>query len=47
VVILEAMKTEIKISAGEENVGMKVVGLARGIREGSVVKPGDKLRYFE
>lgn len=47
VVILEAMKTEIKISAGEENVGLKVVGLAQGIREGSVVKAGDKLLYFE
>lgn len=47
VVILEAMKTEIKISAGEENVGLKVVGLAQGIREGTAVKAGDKLLYFE
>lgn len=47
VVMLEAMKTEIKISAGEENVGLKVVGLAQGIRERSVVKAGDKLLYFE
>ncbi|KAF7341805.1 Urea carboxylase [Mycena sanguinolenta] len=43
VVILEAMKTEIPIKAGESNVGKTVKGLNKGIREGASVGPGDPL----
>jgi len=46
VVIIDAMKTEIKISVGEENVRLKVTSLTQGIREGSIVQAGDKLLYF-
>ncbi|EJD01957.1 uncharacterized protein FOMMEDRAFT_109008 [Fomitiporia mediterranea MF3/22] len=46
VAILEAMKTEINITAGEENVGLKVSGFAKGIKEGSTVQAGDKLMFF-
>ncbi|KAJ6506862.1 allophanate hydrolase subunit 2-domain-containing protein [Mycena sanguinolenta] len=42
-IILEAMKTEIPIKAGESNVGKTVKGLNKGIREGSSVSPGDPL----
>ena len=44
--ILEAMKTEINVLAGEENVGLKVSGFAKGIREGTTVQAGDKLVFF-
>ncbi|KAJ7114363.1 urea carboxylase [Mycena epipterygia] len=43
VAILEAMKTEIPIKAGEGNIGKKVGGSAKGIREGASVRPGDNL----
>ena len=43
VMILEAMKTEINIEAGEEAIGLTVVGLARGVREGASVRAGDPL----
>ncbi|OCH84481.1 urea carboxylase [Obba rivulosa] len=42
-VILEAMKTEIKVEAGDENVGRTVAGFAKGIREGATVNAGDIL----
>lgn len=41
--VLEAMKTEINIPAGEENVGKVVKGLGKGIREGATVQAGDPL----
>lgn len=43
-VILEAMKTEIPITAGEENVGLKVSGISKA--EGATVEAGDKLIFF-
>jgi len=46
-VILEAMKMEIKIQAGEENVGGKVVGFGHGIQEGTTVQAGDVLVVIE
>ncbi|KZV63052.1 urea carboxylase [Peniophora sp. CONT] len=42
-VILEAMKTEISVTAGEEQVGKTVSGYGRGVREGAVVNSGDTL----
>lgn len=46
-VILEAMKMEIKIQAGEENVGGKVVGFGHGVKEGATVRAGDVLVVIE
>ena len=46
-VVLEAMKTEVNVEAEEENVGRKVAGFGRGVREGSTVQAGDPLVYFE
>ncbi|KAH9850513.1 urea carboxylase [Lenzites betulinus] len=46
-VILEAMKTEVNIEAGEEHVGRRVKGFGRGVREGGSVSAGDPLVYFE
>ncbi|KAK7001658.1 hypothetical protein R3P38DRAFT_2648953 [Favolaschia claudopus] len=43
VVILEAMKTEIPVKAGKENVGRTVKGFGAGIREGASGKPGEVL----
>ncbi|KAJ7635528.1 allophanate hydrolase subunit 2-domain-containing protein [Mycena polygramma] len=43
VVILEAMKTEIPIKAGDGNVDRTVIGFGQGIREGASVNPGDVL----
>ncbi|KAJ7155221.1 allophanate hydrolase subunit 2-domain-containing protein [Mycena filopes] len=43
VAILEAMKTEIPIRAGEGNVGKTVKGFGRGIFEGAMVNAGDRL----
>lgn len=43
VVILEAMKTEINIKAGELNVGRKVKSFGKGVKEGVLVRPGDVL----
>jgi urea carboxylase len=43
VVVLEAMKTEIPILAGEGNSGKKVVRLGRGTKEGGSVVPGEVL----
>ncbi|KAF9233046.1 allophanate hydrolase subunit 2-domain-containing protein [Melanogaster broomeanus] len=45
-VILEAMKTEINVPAGEENVGRVVKGLGKGIREGASVQAGDALVWL-
>lgn len=46
-VILEAMKTEINVPAGEENIGKVVRGLGRGIMEGASVQAGDVLVWLE
>ncbi|KAJ6572508.1 allophanate hydrolase subunit 2-domain-containing protein, partial [Mycena vulgaris] len=46
VAILEAMKTEIPIKAGESNVGMTVSGFGKGVREGASVHPGDGLVFL-
>ncbi|KAL5478611.1 hypothetical protein ACEPAI_2796 [Sanghuangporus weigelae] len=46
VMILEAMKTEINVMAGEDNVGLRVSGFAKGVREGTTVQAGDRLVYF-
>ncbi|KAM5536440.1 hypothetical protein V8D89_009876 [Ganoderma adspersum] len=46
-IILEAMKTEVNITAGEENVGRRVAGFGQGVREGSIVQAGAPLVYFE
>ena len=46
-VILEAMKMEIKIEAGEENIGGKVIGFGHGIVEGATVRAGDVLVIIE
>ncbi|CAL1694912.1 unnamed protein product [Somion occarium] len=45
-VILEAMKTEINLTAGEDHIGLKVAGFAKGVREGTTVQAGDKLIFF-
>jgi len=42
-IVLEAMKTEINVPAGEEIVGKVVRGLAKGIHEGASVQAGDPL----
>ncbi|TFK46271.1 urea carboxylase [Heliocybe sulcata] len=47
VVILEAMKTEINVEAGEESVGKKVKGFGNGVREGTVVSSGNVLVVLE
>lgn len=41
--ILEAMKTEIPVKAGEANVGKTVKGFGQGIKEQVAVRPGDTL----
>ncbi|KAI8976308.1 urea carboxylase [Trametes punicea] len=46
-VILEAMKTEVNIEAGEEFVGRRIKGFGRGVAEGATVQAGDPLVYFE
>jgi biotin carboxyl carrier protein len=46
-IILEAMKTEIPVLAGEENVGKRVRGLGEHVAEGSAVRPGDILVVLE
>ncbi|KAG0709289.1 hypothetical protein DFH29DRAFT_223934 [Suillus ampliporus] len=46
-IILEAMKTEINICAGEECIGKVVKSLGKGIREGAGVQVGDVLAWFE
>ena len=33
-IILEAMKTEINVTMGEENVGKVIKGMGKGIQEG-------------
>jgi urea carboxylase len=38
-IILEAMKTEIPIRAGEDNVGKTIKRLT--VKEGAMVRPGD------
>lgn len=46
-IILEAMKTEINILAGEDNIGKVVKCLGKGIREGASVQVGDILAWFK
>lgn len=46
-IILEAMKTEINVRAGEENIGKVVKGLGKGVREGISVQGGDVLVWLE
>ncbi|OAX34102.1 hypothetical protein K503DRAFT_699315 [Rhizopogon vinicolor AM-OR11-026] len=46
-VILEAMKTEINVHAGEENIGKVVKSLGKGIKEGVSVQGGDVLVWLE
>lgn len=46
-VILEAMKTEIPLTAGQRLVGRRLSALGRGIQEGATVSPGDVLMIFE
>lgn len=42
-VVLEAMKTEINVEAGEENVGRTISSYSREVQEGTVVIPGQIL----
>ncbi len=44
--VLEAMKTEINVEAGEENVGKMVKAYAPGVKEGVMVSPGQVLVYL-
>ena len=46
-IVLEAMKTEVNVEAVEENIGRKVVSIANGIKQGSVVQAGDALVILE
>ena len=46
-VILEAMKTEVNIEAGEEFVGRRIKGFGRDIREGGSVHAGEAMVYFD
>ena len=46
-VVLEAMKTEVSIEAGEENVGRRVKGFAQDVKEGASIQAGDVLLYLE
>ncbi|KAI0721773.1 urea carboxylase [Fomitopsis betulina] len=41
--ILEAMKTEVNVEAGEENIGRTVIGFGKGVKEGAAVGSGDVL----
>ncbi|KAJ7093306.1 allophanate hydrolase subunit 2-domain-containing protein [Mycena belliarum] len=45
VAIMEAMKTEIPVKAGEAAVGLVVRGFGKGIRLGASVSPGDVLIF--
>ena len=47
VCVLEAMKTEVRVCAGEEHVGMRVVGVARGVKVGGTVRAGQRLVDFD
>lgn len=42
-VVLEAMKTEVNIEAGEENVGRTVRSLGKDVQPGALVQAGDVL----
>lgn len=44
--ILEAMKTEIPVRAGEDNVGKRVSRFGKDVKEGAIVRPGDVLVLF-
>lgn len=47
VVVLEAMKTEVSVVAGEEAVGRTVKGFGAAAREGTSVSAGDILVVLE
>lgn len=47
VMVLEAMKTEVGVAAGEEAVGRVVRGFGKGVGEGAPVKGGDVLIVLE
>ena len=42
-IVLEAMKTEVNVEAGEENVGRTVRTLGKNVRAGGLVQAGDVL----
>ena len=42
-VIMEAMKTEVSVEAGEDNVGRKVCGFGKDVRPGGLVQAGEVL----
>ena len=46
-IILEAMKTEVPVVAGEGNAGRTVLRLGPGVMEGKTVRPGDALIVLE
>lgn len=46
-IVLEAMKTEVNVEAGEENVGRRVRSLGKDIRPGGLVQAGDTLLVLE
>ncbi|KAH9927658.1 urea carboxylase [Fomitopsis serialis] len=46
-IILEAMKTEVNVEAGEENIGRTVAGFGKGVKEGTAVGSGDVLVVFK
>jgi urea carboxylase len=46
ILILEAMKTEINVEAGEENIGRTIDSFANGVVEGAIVTPGQILVYL-
>ncbi|KAJ3001785.1 hypothetical protein NUW54_g6213 [Trametes sanguinea] len=45
--ILEAMKTEVNVEAGDEFVGRTIKAFGRGVVEGGSVQAGDPLIYFQ
>ena len=46
-VVMEALKTEILITAGEEHVGRRVKTLGEGVREKAMVAAGEVLVVLE
>lgn len=46
-VVLEAMKTEVNVEAGDENIGKKVKRLAEGVKQGALVQAGHPLVILE
>ena len=46
-VVLEAMKTEVNVAAGAENVGRTVRGFGKNVHPGAQVQAGDVLVVLE